>query len=144
MNKVRQILTTKGHQVWKISKDATVLDALKIMAEKKISSVMVMDGDEIAGIFTERDFAQKVGLRDVIPSLIKVDEVMSHDLITVEPETSVNQCMAIITSSRIRHLPVMEDDHLVGLVSIGDIVKDVIEELEFMVKQLENYVIYFR
>ncbi len=144
MNKVRQILTVKGHQIWTISKDATVLDALKIMAQKRISSVIVMDGDKIAGIFTERDFAQKVGVRDVLPSSVKVAEVMSPDLLTVNLETSVNQCMSIITNSRIRHLPVMEGDQLVGLVSIGDIVKDVIEELEFMVKQLENYVIYFR
>jgi CBS domain-containing protein len=144
MNKVRQILTAKGHQVWRVPKDATVLDALKIMAEKRISSVMVVDGDQIAGIFTERDFAQKVGLQDVLPSSIKVGEVMSSDLITVEPDTSVNQCMAIMTNSRIRHLPVMENGNLIGIISIGDIVKDVIEELQFMVTQLENYVINFR
>ena len=144
MNKVKQILKVKGNQVWKVSKDATVLEALEIMAEKQISSVMVVDGDQIAGIFTERDFARKVGLRDIPPSAVKVGDIMSRDLITVEPETSVNQCMAIITESRIRHLPVMEDGQLVGLVSIGDVVKDIIEELQFMVKQLENYVIYFR
>jgi CBS domain-containing protein len=105
---------------------------------------MVVDGDQITGIFTERDFAQKVGLQDVLPSSIKVGEVMSSELITVEPDTSVNQCMAIMTNSRIRHLPVMENGNLIGIISIGDIVKDVIEELQFMVTQLENYVINFR
>ena len=144
MNKVKQILKVKGNQVWKVSKDATVLEALEIMAEKQSSSLMVVDGDQIAGIFTERDFARKVGLKDIPASTVKVGDVMSRDLITVEPETSVNQCMAIITESRIRHLPVMEEGQLVGLVSIGDVVKDIIEELQFMVKQLENYVIYFR
>ncbi len=144
MNKVHQILKNKGQQVWRVSKDATVLDALQMMTERQISSVIVMDGEKIAGIFTERDFAQKVGVRNVLPSSVKVAEVMSPDLITVDLETSVNQCMSIITNSRIRHLPVMENGELVGIVSIGDIVKDVIEELQFMVKQLENYVIYFR
>jgi CBS domain-containing protein len=144
MNKVRQILAVKGHLVWRVSKDASVLDALKIMAEKRISSMIVMDGEKAAGIFTERDFAQKVGLQDILPSSITVGEVMSPELITIEPDTSVNQCMSIMTNSRIRHLPVMENDHLIGIISIGDIVKDVIDELEFMVAQLENYVINFR
>ncbi|MCU0489235.1 MAG: CBS domain-containing protein [Anaerolineales bacterium] len=144
MNKVKQILAAKGHQVWRVSKELSVLEALKIMSEKRISSVMVVDGDQITGIFTERDFAQKVGLQDVLPSSIKVGEVMSSELITVEPDTSVNQCMAIMTNSRIRHLPVMENGNLIGIISIGDIVKDVIEELQFMVTQLENYVINFR
>lgn len=144
MNKVHQILKIKGQQVWKVSKDATVLDALQMMTERQISSVIVMDGERIAGIFTERDFAKKVGVRDVLPSSVKVAEVMSPDLITVDLETSVNQCMSIITNSRIRHLPVMENGELIGIISIGDIVKDVIEELQFMVTQLENYVINFR
>lgn len=144
MNKVHQILKIKGQQVWKVSKDATVLDALQIMTERQISSVIVMDGERIAGIFTERDFAKKVGVRDILPSSVKVAEVMSPDLITVDLETSVNQCMSIITNSRIRHLPVMENGELIGIISIGDIVKDVIEELQFMVTQLENYVINFR
>jgi len=144
MNKVHQILKIKGQQVWRVSKDATVLDALQMMGEKQISSVIVMDGEQIAGIFTERDFAQKVGVRNVPPSSVKVAEVMSPDLITVDLETSVNQCMSIITNSRIRHLPVMENGELVGIISIGDVVKDVIEELQFMVSQLENYVMNFR
>ncbi len=144
MNKVHQILKIKGQQVWKVSKEATVLDALQMMTERQISSVIVMDGERIAGIFTERDFAKKVGVRDVLPSSVKVAEVMSPDLITVDLETSVNQCMSIITNSRIRHLPVMENGELIGIISIGDIVKDVIEELQFMVTQLENYVINFR
>lgn len=144
MNKVKKLLQSKGHRVWKISQDATVLEAIKLMAEKRTGSVMVMDGDLIAGIFTERDFAVKVGVRDVLPSSIKVGDVMTSDLITVTPEDSVNHCMGLITDHHIRHLPVIEKDHLVGIISIGDVVKDIIGELQFAVKQLENYITNFR
>lgn len=144
MNKVKQIIKVKGHRVWRIQTGATVFDALKLMADKGISSVIVMDGEKIAGIFTERDYARKVGLQDINPSAIKIDDVMTRQLITVTPQTSVNECMAIITDNRIRHLPVIENGKLVGIVSIGDIVKDIIGELEFAVKQLENYITNFR
>jgi CBS domain-containing protein len=144
MNTVQYILKTKGDRVWKISRDATVLEALQLMAEKQTGSVVVMDGDRVAGIFTERDFARKVGVHEIKPSTIKVSEVMTSDLITVAREDSINRCMEIMTDKHIRHLPVTENGQLVGIVSIGDIVKDMIEELQFMVKQLENYVMGFR
>jgi CBS domain-containing protein len=140
MNKVWQILKAKGNQVWTIAKDATVLDALKLMTEKGISALVVMDGDAVAGIFTEKDNAKKVGARERQPRDTRVGEVMSQDLITVSPDQSVNEVMAIMTEKRIRHIPVFEDGRLVGLISIGDVVKDMIEELQFMVKQLENYI----
>lgn len=140
MNTVKQILRVKGKSVWKVSKDATVLEALKLMAEKGTGSVVVMNGDKVAGIFTERDFARKVGLYEIKPSEIKVGEVMTSELITIEPNDSVNECMNLMTDKRIRHLPVLENGQLVGIISIGDVVKDVIEELQFMVKQLENYI----
>ncbi len=144
MNKVTYILRTKSSRVWKIPQDATVLEALQIMAEKHIGAVLVMDGKEVAGIFTERDFARKVGLFDTKPSAVKVGEVMSSELITISPNDSVNVCMELMTEKRIRHLPVLDKDHLVGIVSIGDVVKDIIDELQFMVKQLENYITGFR
>ncbi|MBN2388241.1 MAG: CBS domain-containing protein [Anaerolineales bacterium] len=144
MNKVRQILKVKGNRVWSVSKDVTVLDALKLMDEKQIASVVVMDGDRVAGIFTERDFARKVGLYEKKPSAVTVAEVMTSTLVTVAPDDSVNQCMAYMTDKRIRHLPVLEGGQLVGIVSIGDLVKDIIEELEFMVDQLEKYITGFR
>jgi CBS domain-containing protein len=140
MNKVWQILKAKGNQVWTISKDATVLDALKLMTEKGISALVVMDGDKAAGIFTEKDHAKKVGALERQPRDTRVGEVMSQDLITVSPDQSVNDCMTIMTERRIRHIPVFENGHLVGLISIGDVVKDMIEELQFMVNQLENYI----
>jgi CBS domain-containing protein len=130
--------------VWKVSGDATVLETLQLMAEKQVGSVLIMEGNQVAGIFTERDFARKVGLFDTKPSTIRVGEVMSTNLITISPNDSVNLCMELMTDKRIRHLPVLEKDHLVGLVSIGDIVKDMIDELKFMVKQLENYITGFR
>jgi CBS domain-containing protein len=106
--------------------------------------VIVTNGEKIAGIFTERDFAWKVGVNDSLPSAVKVKEVMTSNLITVTPEDSVNHCMALITDHHIRHLPVMENDQLVGIISIGDVVKDIIEELQFAVKQLESYITNFR
>lgn len=144
MNKVKHMLKVKGGRVWKVSSNATVLDALKLMAEKQIGAVIVMDGDRVAGIFSERDFARKVGLLEKSPRAVRVGEVMTTDLITVSPDSTVNDCMALMTDKRIRHLPVLEEGRLVGVISIGDVVKDIIEELQFMVKQLENYITGFR
>jgi len=144
MNKVKHLLKAKGHRVWKISKNATVLEAVKLMADRQTGSVVVMDGDRLAGIFTERDFSRKVGQYEHKASEISVGEVMTHELITVGPDDSVNMCMEIMTEKHIRHLPVIENGHLVGIVSIGDVVKDMIEELQFMVNQLENYITGFR
>ena len=144
MNKVSQILRKKGSRVWKIAKDATVLEALQLMAEKKTGSVMVMDGNMVAGIFTERDFARKVGLFEPNPGAVRVGDVMTSQLITISLTDSVNECMEIMTENHIRHLPVLDDGRLVGIISIGDVVKDIIDELQFMVKQLENYITGFR
>lgn len=144
MNKVNQILRAKGDRVWTVQKDATVLDALQVMAEKRTGSVVVMDGDKVAGIFTETDFARKVGLAEMKPSAVKVSEVMTSQLVTVSTNDSVSLCMEYMTEKRIRHLPVFKDGRLVGIVSIGDVVKDIIEELQFMVEQLENYITGFR
>jgi CBS domain-containing protein len=114
------------------------------MTEKKTGSVMVMDGNMVAGIFTERDFARKVGLFAPKPGAVRVGDVMTSQLITISPTDSVNECMEIMTENHIRHLPVLDDGRLVGIISIGDVVKDIIDELQFMVKQLENYITGFR
>jgi CBS domain-containing protein len=144
MNTVKQILRVKGKSVWKVSKDATVLEALRLMAEKGTGSVVVMNGDKVGGIFTERDFARKVGLYEIKPSEIKVGDVMTSELITIEMDDSVSEVMTLMTEKHIRHLPVIENGQLAGIISIGDVVKDIIEELQFMVKQLENYITGFR
>ena len=140
MNTVGKILKAKGSTVWTVSKDVPVSEALKIFVEKRISSVIAMDGEKAAGIFTERDYAHKVGLYGKDPAEVKVEEVMTKDLITVNPNQSVNVCMILMTEKRIRHLPVFDDRQLVGIVSIGDVLKDMIEELQFMITQLENYI----
>jgi CBS domain-containing protein len=140
MNKVRQLLGVKGKQVYTISKDATVMDGLALMAEKRIGALLVMEGEKLIGIFTERDLARRVSLIGKLPEKTHIGEVMTRELITIDADQSVNECMSLMTEKRIRHLPVMDDGQLVGLISIGDIVKDVVEELEHLVKQLQDYI----
>ena len=140
MNQVRQLLKAKGRHVWTISKDSTVLDSLKLMAEKQIGGLVVIEDDQVAGIFTERDYARKVGLIHGKPEEICIGEVMTKELITVDPKKSVKECMVIMTTNHIRHWPVMEEGKLVGMISVGDVVKDMIEELEFHVEQLTKYI----
>ncbi len=140
MNKVWQILKVKGNDIWTIGRNSTVLDALKLMAEKQVGALVVMDRNRIVGIFSERDFARKVGVTGSPPETIRVGAVMSENLITVNPNQSIQECMELMTEKHIRHLPVLEDNRLVGLISIGDVVKDMIGELQLMVEHLENYI----
>lgn len=140
MNNVRQLLKTKGNQVWTISKTASVFEALERMAVEKVGALVIVEGDEIIGIFTERDHARRVGLMNKKPEDVLIQDVMTHDLITVDPSLTVRECMAIMTENRIRHLPVFEDGKMIGIISIGDVVKDLIEELQFFVNQLESYI----
>ena len=140
MNKVKQILKTKDNQVWTISNHATVFDGLKLMAEKKIGSLMVIEDGQVAGIFTERDYARKVGPERRNPEETRIEEVMTRELITINLNQSVKECMVLMTDNHIRYLPVMDDGRLVGIISAGDVVKDIIEELEFHVEQLTSYI----
>jgi CBS domain-containing protein len=140
MNKVQQLLKAKGNRVWTTSRGSTVLEVLELMKEKRIGSLLVLDGDKVVGIFTERDYARKVGPSRMKPEETRVEEVMTRDLITVTPNQTVRECMVLMTENHIRHLPVMDKGRLVGIISIGDVVKDVIEELEFLVEQLTKYI----
>jgi CBS domain-containing protein len=140
MNKVRHILKSKGSQVWTVSQDVTVAEAVRVFTEHRVGSVLVMDGDKLVGIFTERDFAYKVGSAGLDPKKVNLSDVMTKELTTVSPSQSVNECMALMTDNHIRHLPVIDHGKLVGIVSIGDVVKDLIEELQFMVEQMEKYI----
>jgi len=140
MNKVRNLLKLKDNAVWSTPSSATALDAVKLMAEKHIGGVLVVEDGKLVGIFTERDFAYKIGCFEKSPHEIKLSEVMTLNPITVTPDNSINDCMALMTDKHIRHLPVVEDGKLVGVISIGDVVKDLIEELQFMVTQLEKYI----
>lgn len=140
MNKVRQLLKIKGNRVWTIKKEATVLDGIKMMAEKKIGSLLIVEDGKPVGIFTERDYARKVGFERERPEDVLIEKVMTAELITVRPDQSVRECMRLLTENQIRHLPVIENGRVTGMISIGDVVRDLIEELEFLVEQLKGYI----
>jgi len=140
MNKVSIILQQKAGAVFTLSKKDTVKTALEIMRDENIGSVLITENKKLIGIFTERDYARKVAFMNGRNEDIVLDAVMSTDMITVSPEHSANDCMTMMTERRVRHLPVMEGDTIVGVLSIGDVVKDIIGELEFLCVQLENYI----
>jgi CBS domain-containing protein len=137
---IREILKSKGSAVWSIGPDATVLEALKLMEEKGIGAVLVMEAGKIAGILSERDYARKVVLKGKTSAKTRVREIMTAKVFAVSQEQSVEECMALMTASRIRHLPVLEGDRVIGMISIGDVVKAVIEEQQFAIDQLNKYI----
>jgi CBS domain-containing protein len=140
MTTAAQILEGKGHAVWSVAPDSFVYEALKMMAEKNVGALVVLEGDELKGIFSERDYARKVILAGKSSREITVKEIMSPAVITVRPQQSVEECMALMTDKRIRHLPVVEGGRLVGVISIGDAVKAIISEREFTIEQLQSYI----
>jgi CBS domain-containing protein len=140
MKTVRQLLQAKGGTVHSVSPDTRVFEALKLMAEKEIGALLVTDGGALVGIMSERDYARKVILLGKSSHDIPVRDIMTSSVVTVTPGQTVDQCMALMTSRRIRHLPVTDAGKLVGLVSIGDLVKEVIAEQEQTIRQLESYI----
>ncbi len=140
MQTVRGILDNKGRDVWSIDAGASVLDAIKLMAEKGVGGLAVTTGGKLVGIITERDYARKVILKDRSSKNCKVSEIMSTDLITARENQSVEECMHLMTDNRVRHLPVTEGGELVGMISIGDLVKEIIADQQFTIKQLETYI----
>ena len=140
MGKVRNILQSKRSEIISISPDATVYRALEIMYEKNISALVVLEDNKLAGIFTERDYARKVILQGRSSKETKIEEIMTEDLITVSPETSIEECMHLMTNHLIRHLPVTSEQELVGIISIGDVVKYIIDEQKFVIENLEHYI----
>ncbi len=140
MTTLKMLLDGKGHDVWSLHPDDTVLDAIKMLAEKDIGALIVIEDDKSVGIFSERDYARNVYLKGKSSPETPVRDVMAAPVICVGPDQSVNECMALMTEKRIRHLPVMDDDELVGMVSIGDLVKSVIAEQQFTIEQLEHYI----
>lgn len=137
---VRQLLSKKGSRVETIGPDQTVYEALERMARADIGALPVMEDGALAGIVTERDYARKVILAGRASRETRVREIMSSPVVTVEPNATMEACMEIMTDRRLRHLPVLEDGHMVGIISIGDVVKTVISEQEFMIEQLQNYI----
>ncbi len=142
MKTVRDILRQKGGEVFTISPDETVFEAIRRLADLGVGSLVVVDQGRPVGLFSERDYTCKVALEGRHSRDTPVREVMSTNLFVVMPDTSTNECMALMTERRVRHLPVVEEGRLVGLVSIGDIVKDIINEQQFVIEQLEKYVYY--
>ena len=140
MKTIRKLLDEKGDQVWSVSSTGSVYDALVLMAEKNIGAVAVMDDSRLVGIFSERDFTRNVVLQDRAAKDTKVSEVMTSRPVCVGPDQTMEECLALMTDKRVRHLPVVEHDRVMGLVSIGDAVKAVISEQQFTIEQLEQYI----
>lgn len=140
MTTLKMLLKGKGHDVWSVHPDDTVLDAIKMLAEKDIGALIVIKDDKPVGIFTERDYARNVYLKGKSSLDTVVRDVMVAPVICVKPGQTVDECMALMTAKRFRHLPIMDGDELVGMVSIGDLVKSVIAEQQFTIEQMEQYI----
>lgn len=140
MKTLKQLLDSKGREVYTISPEASVLDALRLMAEKSVGALIVTEAGRIAGVISERDYARKVILHGKSSHELQVRDIMTSKVITVNPRQTVEECMALMTEKRIRHLPVTEGERLIGVLSIGDLVKEVIAEQQQTIQQLESYI----
>ena len=140
MMNVRQLLDRKGREVFSVSPAAAVLEAIRMMAERHIGALLVMQGDELTGIVSERDYARKVILKGRSSADTPVRDIMSTPVLTVQPEATVEKCMQLMTDHRVRHLPVVEGRRVVGMVSIGDLVKAVMADQQQQIQQLESYI----
>lgn len=140
MKTVAQMLEGKPAGVISIKPEAAVLDAVKLLAEKDVGAVLVMDGTRLVGIFSERDYARKVALKGKSAADTPVAEIMTRQVVFVTPAQTNEDCMALMTQKHIRHLPVIDQDRVLGVLSIGDLVKDAIAEQQFIISQLEHYI----
>ena len=141
MKTIRQILKVKGRKIWTTSPAARVIDALQVMAEKDVGALLVVDGKTLIGVFSERDYARKVILLGKSSKNMRVSEIMSSPPIFIEPDNTVEQGLALMSAKHIRHLPVMEKNRLVGIVTIGDLVRSLIEEQKVVIDHLEKYIV---
>lgn len=140
MKTVKQLLSTKSSEIFSVSAEVSVLDGLQVMMEKNISALLIMEERKLLGIFTERDYARKIILQGKTSVDTPMNEVMTATPITVSPGDSLDHCMQTMTDKHIRHLPVIQDGELIGMVSIGDVVKFIIEDQKQTISQLENYI----
>jgi CBS domain-containing protein len=140
MINVKDILEKKGRAFWSVTPENTVFEALELMAEHNIGSVLVMENSKLVGIFSERDYARKIILQGYNSRSAHVGNFMTCQILTVTPDSNINECMAIMTEKKIRHLPVLENDTVVGLISIGDVVNAVIQSQDYTIKHLESYI----
>jgi len=140
MSTVRNILQKKGNAVYSINPDSTVYDALENLENKNLGALVVVENDKLIGLFTERDYARKVILKGRSSKETLVRDIMSSHPVFVTPDSSINDCMQLMTDKLIRHLPVLENNRLMGVISIGDIVKYIIDEKDFIIENLEHYI----
>lgn len=140
MKTVQQLLESKRYGVVSVAPSSTVLEALNVMAEKEIGAVIVIDDGHLVGIFSERDYARKVVLQGKASKDTPVGEIMTEKVVCVRQEQTIEDCMGLMTDKRIRHLPVLEHKKVIGVISIGDVVKEMLSEKEFVIKQLESYI----
>jgi CBS domain-containing protein len=140
MTYVEQLLKTKGNEIWSIAPQATVYEALQIMSEKDVGALLVLEKGNLVGIFSERDYARKLILKGRFSKDTTVGELMTREVLYIESQSTIEDCMALMTAKRVRHLPVLENERLIGIVTIGDVVKQIISDQEFTIQQLERYI----
>ena len=140
MKLVKHLLDSKGQSIISVAPDMSVFDAIKLMADKMIGSLVVIENDTLCGIITERDYARKVIIKGRSSQSTQVSEIMSSEVLTATSEQTVNQCMAMMTERKIRHLPIVEDDTVIGMISIGDLVQAIISDQQEEIEQLEHYI----
>ena len=140
MKTLHRVLEDKGHDVYTTAPDTMVFDALREMADRDVGALLVMDGEDVVGIFSERDYARKIILVGKSSKETPVRDIMTERVVYARPEQRLDECLALMTDKRIRHLPVIDEGDVIGVVSIGDLVKGIIAEQRFIISQLENYV----
>jgi CBS domain-containing protein len=140
METIKDILKKKGTEIWSVTPASKVYDALQLMAEKNIGAVLVIENEHLEGILSERDYARKVILQGQSSKEIEVREIMSSKVLFVTPQLSVEDCMALMIDKKMRHLPVFEDNKLIGIISIGDVVKSILADKKYQIEQLEQYI----
>lgn len=140
MGTVNCILKLKSNNILSVSPDNTVYEALEVMVEKNVNALLVLENGKLVGIFTEKDYARKVILKGKASKETPIGEIMTKDLVRVSPNTSIDECMQLMTNKFIRHLPVLDEDNLVGIISIGDLVKYIIDDQKFIIQNMEQFI----
>ena len=140
MRTVEHLLLIKGSDIWSIEPQATAYNALQVMAEKNVGALLVLEKEKLVGIFSERDYARKVILKDRSSKNTSVGELMTREVIYIDPDSTLEESMALMTAKRIRHLPVLKKKQLIGIVTLGDVVKQIISDQQFAIRELEKYI----
>ena len=140
MTTIGQLLKTKGNEIWSIAPQAAIYEALQVMSEKDVGALLVVHKGDVVGIFSERDYARKLILKGKFSRDTSVEELMTRKVLYVGPESTIEDCMALMTAKSVRHLPIIKNERLIGIVTLGDVVKQIISDREFTIHQLENYI----